>query len=200
MLVLAQAERLDRPTRSKTPPKARAWRARAVDLGKNDAVALTRGGHALAHFTRDLDVGIDFVDKALRAQPEPRRRVVPGGYLRIWRGYPEEAIKRFEHAMRLSPLDTEMFRMQTGIAFAHLMARRFDEARTWAEKSFRDVPIFTLAAAAIAASCAHAGRMDEAHRAMADVLRLDPGAAPRHARRLAPLPAAGRFRRFLPMD
>src|SRR5262249_48912924 len=38
---------------------------RAVDLGKNDAVALTRGGHALAHFTRDIDAGIDFLDKAL---------------------------------------------------------------------------------------------------------------------------------------
>ena len=28
---------------------------RAVDLGKGDAVALTRGGHALAHFAGDLD-------------------------------------------------------------------------------------------------------------------------------------------------
>ena len=30
----------------------------AVDLGKSDAVALARGGHALAHFSRDLDTGI----------------------------------------------------------------------------------------------------------------------------------------------
>jgi hypothetical protein len=76
--------------------------------------------------------------------------------------------------MRLSPLDIEMFRMQTGIAFAHLIAKRYDEAQHWAEKAHREVPDFMLASAAIAASCALSGRMEEAQRAMADVRRLDP--------------------------
>jgi Flp pilus assembly protein TadD len=96
------------------------------------------------------------------------------GYLRILWGEPDEAIRRFEHAMRLSPLDSEMFRMQTGVAMAYLVARRFDAAREWAESAFRDVPIFGVSAAVIAASYARAGRMDEARRAMADVRRLDP--------------------------
>lgn len=146
---------------------------RAVDLGKNDAVALTRGGHALAHFTRDLDTGIDFLDKALVLNANLAAAWFLGGFLRLWRGEPDEAIKRFEHAMRLSPLDPEMFRVQAGVAMAHLMARRFDAACAWAEKAFRDTR-FALPAAAIAASCALAGRMDEARRAMADVRRLDP--------------------------
>jgi TolB-like protein/Flp pilus assembly protein TadD len=146
----------------------------AVDLGKNDAVALARGGHSLAHFTRDLDAGIDFLDRALVLNPNLAAAWFLGGYLRVWRGDPDEAIKRFEHAMRLSPLDTEMFRMQTGVAMAHLIAKRFDVACAWAEKAFRDVPHFVLSATAIAASCALAGRMDEARRAMGDVRRLDP--------------------------
>lgn len=152
---------------------ARLARA-AVDLGKNDAVALTRGGHALAHFTRDLRSGIDFLDRALALNPNLASAWFLGGYLRIWHGEPFEAIKRFEHAMRLSPLDTEMFRMQTGVALAHLMARRFDEACAWAEKAFRDMPRFALPVTAIAASCALAGRMEEAQQAMAEVRRLDP--------------------------
>jgi TolB-like protein/Tfp pilus assembly protein PilF len=156
-----------------TAEGARLARA-AVDFGKADAVALTRGGHALAHFTRDLDVGIDFLDKALVLNPNLAAAWFLGGYLRMWRGEPEDAIPRFEHAMRLSPLDSEMFRMQTGVALAHLMAGRFDVACTWAEKAFRDVPSFALSAATIAASCALAGRMDEARRAMAEVRRLDP--------------------------
>jgi TolB-like protein len=147
---------------------------RAVDLGRSDAVALTRGGHALAHFTRDLDTGVDFLDRALVLNPNLAAAWFLGGFLRIWRGEPDEAIKRFEHAVRLSPLDTEMFRMQTGMAMAHLMSRRFDEACAWAEKAFRDMPLFGLAAAAVAASCALAGRTDEARRAMSDVRRLDP--------------------------
>lgn len=147
---------------------------RAVDLGRNDAVALTRGGHALAHFTRNFDAGVDFLDKALVLNPNLAAAWFLGAYLRIWRGQPEEAIPRFEHAMRLSPLDSEMFRMQSGVAMAHLIAGRFDEARAWAEKAHRDVPTFVLSAAAIAASCALAGRSQEADQAMQEVRRLDP--------------------------
>ena len=36
---------------------------RAVELGGDDAVALTRGGHALAHFADDLDGGIAMTDR-----------------------------------------------------------------------------------------------------------------------------------------
>ncbi|HVK81135.1 MAG TPA: hypothetical protein VM915_11050 [Verrucomicrobiae bacterium] len=145
----------------------------ALDLGKNDAVALTRGGHALAHFTRDLDIGIDFLDRALQLNPNLASAWFLSGYLRVWRGYPEDAVTRFEHAMRLSPLDVEMFRMQTGLAFAHLMAQRFDEARLWGERAFRDTH-FPLSAAAIAASCAHTGRLADARRAVAEIQRLAP--------------------------
>lgn len=162
----------------------------AVDLGRNDAVALTRGGHALAHFTRDLDAGIDFLDKALVLNTNLASAWFLGAFLRIWRGEADEAIRRFEHAMRLSPLDPEMFRMQTGGAMAHLMARRFEVACAWAEKAFRDVPIFPLSAAVIAASCALAGRVEEARRAMRDVRKLDP------TLRLATLDAWLPFRRF----
>jgi TolB-like protein len=109
----------------------------AVDFGKNDAVALTRGGHALAHFARDIDIGVDFLDKALVLNPNLAAAWFLSGYLRTWRGEPDEAIRRFEHAMRLSPLDTEMFRMQTGIAMAHFIAGRFETACTWAEKAPR---------------------------------------------------------------
>ncbi len=41
----------------------------AVELGKDDAVALTRGGHALAHLAGDLDGGIALVDRALVLNP-----------------------------------------------------------------------------------------------------------------------------------
>jgi len=145
----------------------------AIDLGKQDAVALTRGGHALAHFAHDLDLGIDLLDKALVLNPNLAAAWFLGGFLRTWRGDPDEAVKWFEHAMRLSPLDTEMFRMQAGTAMAHLLAKRFDTARAWAEKSYRDTR-FLLSAAVIAAACAHTGHKDEAHRAVQNILKLDP--------------------------
>jgi len=98
-----------------------------------------------------------------------------GGFLRLWDGQTEAAIEHLEHAMRLSPLDPELYRMQAGMAAAHLFAGRHEEATSWAEKAFRDLPSFLLAVAVLAASHALAGRIAEAQRAMAEVRRLDPG-------------------------
>lgn len=67
-----------------------------------------------------------------------------------------------------------MFRMQAGMAVAHLFAGRFDEASSWAAKSFSVLPSFLLVATFIAASHALAGRIDEAQRAMQRLREIDP--------------------------
>ncbi|MFZ0254194.1 MAG: winged helix-turn-helix domain-containing protein [Gammaproteobacteria bacterium] len=146
---------------------------RAVEFGQDDAVALTRGGHALGHLDGDLDGGIALLDRAVVLNPNLVAAWFLGGFLRVWHGEPDSAIEHFEHAMRLSPLDPEMYRMQAGLAAAHLFAGRFDMASSWAEKSFRDLPSFLMVVGIIAASHALAGRMDEARRAMRHLRRLD---------------------------
>ncbi|MGE3773729.1 MAG: winged helix-turn-helix domain-containing tetratricopeptide repeat protein [Gammaproteobacteria bacterium] len=147
---------------------------RAVELDKDDAVALTRAGHALAHLADDLDGGLALLDRAKTLNPNLAAAWFLGGFVRVWRGDPDGAIAHFTQVMRLSPLDPEMYRMQAGMAVAHLFAGRFDEASTWAAKSFRDQPTFLIVVALIAASHALAGRAEEARRAMAHLRQLDP--------------------------
>ena len=147
---------------------------RAIELGRDDAVALTRSGSALAHFGGDLDGCVALLDRALVLNPNLAAAWFLGGFLRIWRGEPDDAIERFARAMRLSPLDPEMFRMQAGTALAHLFAGRFDTASSWAEKASRDLPSFLIPASIIAASHALAGRTDEARRALHHLRGLDP--------------------------
>jgi len=146
---------------------------RAVELGRDDAVALTRSGHALAHLAGDLDGGIALIDRALVLDPNLASAWFLGGFLRVWHGEPDSAIEYFARAMRLSPLDPEMYRMQAGMAVAHLFAGRFDAASSWAEKAFRDLPSFLMVVGIIAASHALAGRTDEARRAMNHLRQLD---------------------------
>jgi len=146
---------------------------RAVELGRDDAVALTRSGHALAHLGGDLDGGIALLDRALVLNPNLASAWFLGGFLRVWHGEPDDAIEHFARAMRLSPLDPEMYRMQAGVAVAHLFAGRFEAASSWAEKAFRDLPTFLMVVGIIAASHALAGRTDEAQRAMSHLRQLD---------------------------
>ena len=167
---------------------------RAVELGKDDAVALTRGGHALGHFVGDLDGGIALLDRALVLNPNLAAAWFLGGFLRIWRGEPDDAIEHFARAMRLSPLDPEMYRMQAGMAMAHLFAGRFDAASSWAEKASRDLPSFLMVVGIIAASHALAGRTDEARRAMQPSAPARSHAAHLQSRGLASDPPTGRSR------
>jgi len=160
--------------RDRDAPEAVRLASQALELGKDDAVALTRGAHALAHFGGDFDHCLALIDRALVLDPNLAAAWFLGGYLRLWHGEPDEAIERFAHAMRLSPLDPEMYRMQAGMAMSHLLAGRFDDASTWAEKAFRELPSFLMVVAVIAASHALAGRTGEAERAMRHLRELDP--------------------------
>ncbi len=147
---------------------------RALEIGRDDAVALTRGGHSLAHFGGDLDRGVAAVDRALVLNPNLAAAWFLSGFQRISCSEPDAAIKRFAHAMRLSPLDPEMFQMQTGTAMAHMFAGRYDAASAWADKACHELPGILRVAGFSAASHALAGRIDEARRAMQHVRRLDP--------------------------
>lgn len=146
----------------------------AVELGRDDAVALTRGGHALAHLAGELDSGLALLDRAVLLNPNLSAAWFLGGYLRAFRGETEGAIEHFNHALRLSPLDLEMFRMEAGMALAHFFARRFDVASCWAEKAVRSVPSFSVAVAVVAASCAHQGKTANAQEAARQLQALDP--------------------------
>jgi TolB-like protein len=147
---------------------------RAIELGRDDAVALTRGGHALAHFTGDLDSGIALLDRAVFLNPNLASAWFLGGFLRTWHGECESAIEHFERAMRLSPVDPERYRMQAGIAMAHLFAGRIETASQWAERSYSNLPSFLMVVALIAATRALSDRRDDARRAIEEVRKFDP--------------------------
>jgi len=161
-----------------------AWRA--VELGKDDAVALAQAGHAIALLIGDLDSGAAYIDRALVLDPNLARGWHASGWVRNYRGEPELAIEHLARAMRLSPLDPTLYHMQSGTAFAHILTGRFDEASSWAERAFREEQNYHPAAVLPAlprtpslslfkaASNALAGRTEEAGRAMERLRQIDP--------------------------
>ncbi len=147
---------------------------RALELGPDDAVALARSGGALCHLVGDPEASIALIDKALALNPNLAAAWYMGGFARICRGDPETAIEWFERVRRLSPLDPEMFRIEAGMALAHLLAGRFDIASSWAENASRTLPSFLVPASIVAASHALAGRTGAARAAMHRLRQLDP--------------------------
>lgn len=168
----------------------------AVELGRDDAVALTRSGHALGHLVGDLDGGIALIDRARLLNPNLAPAWFLGGFLRVFRGEPESAIEHIERAARLSPLDQEMFRMQAGTALAHFFAGRFDLASAWAERALGNLPSLLVAVALVAASHALAGRNEEARLAMRRLRALDPSLRVSNLRDWLPIQRQEDFARF----
>lgn len=146
----------------------------AIAWGRDDAVALTRGGHALGHLAHDLDGGIALIDRALLLNPNFAAAWFLGGFLRIFHGETESAMALLSHAVQLSPLDPEMFRMQAGIALAQYFAGDYDAAASWAEKALGNLPTLLVGAVIAAASHALAGRSKQAEQFTARVRLLDP--------------------------
>jgi TolB-like protein/class 3 adenylate cyclase len=147
---------------------------RAVELGKDDAIALATSGYALVYVVRDLEVGAALIDRALVLNSNLAEAWNWGGWVKNWLGEPERAIERFARAMRLSPLDPRLTSMRNGTAFAHFLLGRYDEAASWAAMALQDSPDYQPALRQAAASNAMAGRPEQAHKAMARLRQLNP--------------------------
>ncbi len=147
---------------------------RAVELGKDDAIALAASGFALAQIVRDLEVGAALIDRALGLNSNSAEAWNFGGWVKNFLGEPEAALERFARAMRLNPVDPRMSSMRAGTAFAHFFLGRYDEAASWAAMALQDNPDFQAGLRIAATSNAMAGRPEQAHKAMARLRQLNP--------------------------
>ncbi|MEH2551659.1 TolB-like protein/class 3 adenylate cyclase [Bradyrhizobium sp. AZCC 2262] len=147
---------------------------RAVELGKDDPIALAAGGWALAVVVRDLEAGAGLIDRALVLNSNFAEAWSFDGWVKNWLGEPEAAIERFARAMRLSPLDPSLLRMPSGTAHAHFFLGHYDEAASWAAMALQHNADYQPGLRIAAASNAMAGRPEKAHKALARLRLLNP--------------------------
>ena len=147
---------------------------RAVELGKDDAMALAASGWALAHIVRDLEAGAGLIDRALVLNSNLAEAWFYGGWVKNYLGEPEPAIERFARAMRLSPFDPRVTAARAGTAHAHFFLGRYDEAASWAAMAVQDSTDYQPGLRIAAASNAMAGRPEQAHKTLARLRLLNP--------------------------
>jgi adenylate cyclase len=147
---------------------------RAVELGKDDAIAIAAGGWALAYVARDLDTGGALIDRALGLNSNFAEAWSFGGWVKLWLGEPEAAIERFARAIRLSPLDKLVAGMRAGTAHAYFFLGRYDEAKSWAAQALQYNPNHNPALRIGAASDAMAGRLEQAQKTIIRLQQVYP--------------------------
>jgi tetratricopeptide (TPR) repeat protein len=81
----------------------------AIELGREDAVALIGAGFSLAYVAGDVEEGDALIEQGLVLNPNLAWAWYISGWVKIYRGEPQIAIDRATRAMRLSPYDTHRF-------------------------------------------------------------------------------------------
>src|SRR5208283_3177953 len=76
--------------------------------------------------------------------------------------------------MWLNPLDRLSRTFTAGIALAHLVAGRYDQALDWADRTLREEPGYTGGLNIKAVACAHLYRIDEAREAVHQWIEIQP--------------------------
>ncbi len=146
----------------------------AIRLGRDDGFSLSLAGHSLAMVVGELNEGAALIERALTLNPNLALSWNLGGWVRLWLNQPDAAIDHFARAMRLSPLDFGFHAAETGTAFAHVRAGRYEEASLWAERALRGQPRSADAAQAVALSSALVGDLEKAKEAIRRLLEIAP--------------------------
>jgi TolB-like protein len=160
---------------------------RAAELGKDDAFALTRAAHALFYVVGDVKSGAAFIDQALMLNPNLAAAWYVSGWIRIMLGEPEITLEHLMRAGQLSPFDPLIFRIHAAIGYAKFFAGLYDDAAEWSEKAVRVAPDYLTGIRGAAASLALNGQLDEAHKLMAHMRKLDSALRLSNLRDLFPL-------------
>jgi adenylate cyclase len=148
---------------------------RAIELGRDDAVALTNSGLALCYVLGELDDGAACIDRAIALNSNLAIAWSASGWIRINYGDPDKGVEHIARAMRLSPFDPHMYQWQTATALGCTCAGRYDEGAAWAGKALQDQPGHTGALRMAIVCRVMAGRLSEAQRLMARLRQVAPG-------------------------
>ncbi|MCA1533488.1 winged helix-turn-helix domain-containing protein [Bradyrhizobium sp. NBAIM03] len=149
---------------------------RLKELGADDAMALTVVGFLLFWFALDLNGGVELVERAIHFNPTYGPALHARGLIRGWQGESDAAVADLELALHLSPRDPFNYNAMLGLALAHHNAGRHAEAGEWADKAVRAFPpAFNVGMAQAILCYVGAGRLDDAQRLMAEILRRSSG-------------------------
>jgi len=146
----------------------------AMSIDDGDPDTLPAASVITAFMVGDRESGIEMADRAVALNPNLSHAWLSRGWVYKVAGLPEEAIRSLERAMRMSPVDRQLYLVFGRMALALIELRRFDEAVVAGKKAQRQNPSYPPAYQCLASAFANLGRDAEAREAAARLLEVDP--------------------------
>jgi adenylate cyclase len=146
----------------------------ALSLDDDDPEILVRAALTSAYMVGDCESGIELADRAVALNPNSYHAWSNRGFVYKAAGLQEEALRSFERAIRMSPVDPRLHLTFSGMGLALIELRRFDEAIVAGTKAQRRNSSYSTAYRVLASAFAHLGRDAEARDAAARLLEVDP--------------------------
>ena len=139
-----------------------------------DAMALALCGHSKSVLRYEFEEAIALFDRAIEASPSSAVAWIRSSPTYAYIGDPDEAVRRVEEGLRLSPLDPHIFLPHAFLNLAHYVGRDYDTAIRWGRRAREENPQYTANLRILAASLAAAGNVEEAREASRALLTADP--------------------------
>jgi adenylate cyclase len=146
----------------------------ALSLDDSDPDTLAAAAVISAYMVGVGESEIELADRAVALNPNSFNAWHYRGWVYTTAGLSEEAVRSYERAMRVNPVDPVLHRALVGIALALIELGRFDEAIVAGKKARRQNPSYSPAYRCLASAFAHLGRDAEAREAAARLLGVDP--------------------------
>jgi len=127
------------------------------------------------------------IERALSLSPHLLMVQWCAGMVRGILGDGDAAVKHYEHAIRLSPLDPAMSGFIACMGAAHLISGQHDLALVAARRAIQESPNFVFAHRVRVLALGHLGRMEEARKAAQRLHELAPAFTVKQYRSLSPL-------------
>ena len=160
--------------RKRDTAEATRYADRAVEVDSTDPLALTVSGLVSAYLNKDLEIAMTRYDRALAINPSASSAWVWSTSACSWLGQGDEAVRRSQRAIELSPFDPLMYTFTSIAGTAHAVAGQYDKAIELCRRSLRQNRMFVSTHRTLAISLALAGHLGEAREAGTDLLKLEP--------------------------
>lgn len=154
--------------------ESRKYLQLAQQIDNHDPDVLTFQARAMAYVDGRHEEAIALIERALTLNPNSAATCTVAGWICVYAGQSERAIAHLQRSMRLNPLDPADFHTWAPLAHAFIQLGRDDEALEAARQATQRGPNYIAAWRALSAILALTGRLEEAHAAMATLLRLAP--------------------------